>query len=67
MHELLLDKITIPILILGVFVVAAIDWWLYDTTIGSFITMIFYEHLDRDGIRHMSVSYQSGRGGNPCR
>ena len=59
MRKLLLDKISIPILILGVFVVAAIGWWLYYMTIGSFATTIFYGRFDRDAIRHMDVSYQS--------
>ena len=60
MRKLLLDKISMPILILGVFVVAAIGWWLYYMTIGSFATTIFYGRFDRDAIRHMDVSYQSG-------
>lgn len=60
MRKLLLDKISIPILILGVFVVVAIGWWLYEGTIGSFTTTIFYGRFDHDAIRHMDVSYQSG-------
>lgn len=60
MRKLLLDKISIPILILGVFVVAAIGWWLYYMTIGSFTMTIFYDRFDHDAIRHMDVSYQSG-------
>jgi hypothetical protein len=60
MRKLLLDKISIPILILGIFVVGALGWFLYHMTIGSFTTTIFYDRFDHEAIRHMDVSYQSG-------
>ena len=60
MRKLLLDKISIPILVLGVLVVAVIGWWLYYMTIGSSTMTIFYNRFDHDAIHHMNVSYQSG-------